>query len=302
LAQRIRLALRVEQFEDWRKRVSMRVVQALHQRRLQRLPAAVPTRRPPLLVGGLHADHEVCEMNRGQFFRDPAALTESTGMDADELAALAARWTDVERAALAPLGLRPGAPETYTVDLGQAGVWQGRVVLPKEYDPESRPYVRQAWPGASLIHRPTEDLVREWRGYRPGEGPDGLTVGLHEMYVDQAREGTYPAGGQIDVRTPEDIPAAVAQTVRLVREVLLPTLAEWADTTRVRRYLVSAGAVAGLARDRLAHRMALAYLAGDLDEVRQLREEYRGIAGTTGIPDIDDVDRRLLAALDRAAG
>jgi hypothetical protein len=244
----------------------------------------------------------VREVEPGQFFRDPARLTESTGMDADELAALAARWTDAERAVLAPLGLRPGAPETYTVDLDQAGVWQGRVVLPKEYEPDSRPYVRQAWPGASLIHRPTEDLVREWRGYQPGEGPDGLTVGLHEMYVDRARDGSYPAGGQIDVRTPDDIPAAVAQTLRLVQEVFLPTLAEWADTTRVRTYLASAGAVAGLPRDRLAHRMALAYLAADLDEVRQLREEYRGLAGTTGIPAIDDVDRRLLAALDRTAG
>jgi len=196
------------------------------------------------------------------------------------------QWRRRERPALAELGLEPAGEDRYELPLGVD--FRGRIAVRKIYGGNRGQTVEQSNPSAGLIHVATERLIRELRGEDPGQL--GMTVSM-----PQPPEG-YRARIRLVVTVDEEIPEAIRETARLIREVFMPELAGWTDLTRVRRS-IEADASPGFRTRRLEHLAVLAHLDGDRDAAAAALREYRSIAGSTFVPEVDDPELRFAKAL-----
>jgi hypothetical protein len=208
-------------------------------------------------------------------------------------AALKRAWVTAEKQAMAELGFRPLRTEVYAMDMDRPGDWEARVVLPKQSRGRA---VGQEYPQAGVVHRPTERLIRELKGYGPGEGTDSVTVGTAGRR--DLPTADHPALTRLRVADAGEIPDAVAQTARTVREVFLPLLRAWADPDRLAETFDGPPPPSRPAhRFWLERRAVQHHLRGDDAAARAALDELAQITGNTGIAAADVPDRAFADGL-----
>lgn len=214
--------------------------------------------------------------------------------------ALRNAWLTAEREAMAALGFYPLRDEVYAAPLDgaggrAAGDWEARVVLPKQSGSSRGAAIGQERPQAGIVHHPTERLIRTLKGYRPGGGPDDVTVGTAGR--GDLPQADYPALAKLRVTAPGEIPAAVAETIRTVREVYLPLVRDWATTDSLLAQLDRPPLGPIARRYTLERRAVLHHLRGDNAAALAALAELSAIAGNSGIEAVDAHERAFLDGL-----
>jgi DNA-binding protein YbaB len=220
--------------------------------------------------------------------RDPATVVRAW-MDAEQQAMAGLGFHPVERAAIpAEVDGISEEPCAYAMPLDDSGEWEALVTLRKLYGGKFGRAVTQDGPSAGLAHRPTEQLIRELKRYRPGEGVQGVTMGTAGHGDLPTAE--YPALTRLRVTDPDEIPAAVAETVRTVREVYLPLVRGWADVDRLVELFDGPPPGRAARTFWLERRAVLHHLRGDGAGASAALDELAQLTGDTGIEALDVPD------------
>jgi hypothetical protein len=207
-------------------------------------------------------------------------------------------WRSAEQAAMAELGFaRMDADgrvddDGYAADLDPSGEWVALVGLAKQYGGWRGRTVSQELPQAGLRHRPTEELIASLKGL-PAD-PGGTTVG---MRLDpDLPEDRFPALATLQADDVSEVPAAVAETQRTVRDFFLPYLRERASVAWLLDYFE--GVPGRSFRSMwLERRAVLRMAAGDLAGAAATLAEFAAETGNTGIDELDAPDRAFVAGM-----
>jgi hypothetical protein len=201
-------------------------------------------------------------------------------------------WRAADREAMAELGFTAMGEDGYATDLDSSGDWVALVGLPKQYGGWRGQTVAQELPQAGLRHRPTEELIAALKGVP--DDPAATTIGIR-LDADLPEE-QFPALGKVEAADESEVPAAVAETVRTVREFFLPYLRERADPDWLREYFERTPGQS-FRTTWLERRAVLRMLAGDLSGAAEALAEFAAETGNTGIDEIDIPDRAFVAGL-----
>ncbi|GAA4201000.1 hypothetical protein [Actinocatenispora rupis] len=182
---------------------------------------------------------------------------------------LLATWRTAEADAFGALGWTPGMPDVYSIALTDDGAWTGEVRLPKN---TRGGVVNQEYPAPGVIHRPTEDLLARLESYEPGTAPPPQTVSAVLDHVVPPPESFRYS--RITVRRAEDVPDAVARTVELVRDRLLPWQRRHTDPDLVRDHLAGRPYLKILRAGNLRRLVLFEHLRGDDAGARTALDTY----------------------------
>jgi DNA-binding protein YbaB len=219
-----------------------------------------------------------------------------------------------ERQAMADLGFLPverdaaltevdgisEEPSAYVLPLDDAVEWEAHVVLSKQYGTKFGATVRQHPPSAGLAHRPTEQLIRELKRHRPGEGVEHATTRAVDR--DDLPPDGYAALARLEITGTEEIPTVVAETVRAVREVYLPLVRNWADVDLLIEIFDGQPPSRPARRLWLERRVVLHHLRGDADQTSAALDELEEVTGSTGIEALDVADRAFVDGMRTRLG
>lgn len=191
-------------------------------------------------------------------------------------------------------------PCAYVLPLDEAVEWEAHIALYKLYGGKFGATVRQHAPSAGLAHRPTEQLIRELKRHRPGEGVEHATT--RTVGRDDLPPAGYAALERLEVTDPEEIPAVVAETVRAVREVYLPLVRNWADVDLLIAFFDGPPPSRPARRFWFERRVVLHHLRGDADATAAALDELEQITGDSGIATLDVSDRAFVDGMRTRLG
>lgn len=199
------------------------------------------------------------------------------------------QWRAQEKAAMAELGFAPLHEDAYSSPLDGAGEWVALIGLPKH--PGDRARQERLVGGAR--HRPTEETVNALRE----EPVDERTASVASVGDPDLPFAAFPALRRLEVYEVSEVPAAVAETMRTVRDFLLPYVRERATVEWITAYYERAPRRAAQLSYWLERRAVLRLAAGDVAGAAEVLAEFVAITGDTGIAEIDVPDRTFAANL-----